>query len=263
MNAVSYAITFVKEEIPQKTLWLGLRERVNKINRVLSVDEKLRSQVILPTVIRDLNLNSYITHHIKLSSCNVKNVDPITNTYVIEIGDHLLGGREVISAEMILKRIVTTGMSSSGSQALDMLEGAMSEYNESPIVTSRLELIGRNTILANLANKNLIMINDSTVVVNITKDSTLKHLHPSTHMYFGELVTLATKRHIYNKLRESLDKGYIENGHEVSVVKEIVNEYSDASAMYKEFYRTKWQPIEFSNDKTKLSNMIGMMCGVS
>lgn len=265
MNAVTYALSFVKEEIPSKILELGLREKFSKINQVITIDEKLRSQVLLPTIIRDLNLNSFLTHTIDLSECNVKNIDPISNSFIIEVPNEVLGSREIVSVEMITKRTLGVGSGlgngSVGSDAFRELANSMDGHGEVPIITSRLDIVGRNVILVNLLNQQNLLLRDAHMTVNITKDSSLKHLHPSTFMFFGELVTLAVKRYIHNKLVVSLDKGFISNGHEVSIVKDTIDKYEDASAMYKEFYRTKWQPIEFSNDKTKLSNLIGMQCG--
>lgn len=263
MNAVTYAISYVKEEIPANTLFKGLRERHSRFNKILSVDEKLRSQVIIPTVIRDLNLNSSLTLDISLKKCNVKVIDPETCTLVIEIGDDIMGDREIITPEMIFKKVSQYLEGGSGSAAFEKLAGAMERHTESPLVTTKLEVVGRNVVAVMLPNYESLLVNDCILRCTITKDANLKHLHPSTHIKFGQLVVLATKRHIHNKLIESLDSGYIQDGHEIASIKNIVEQYQDSSLLYNEFLTTKWQRTEFANDKEKMHSMLASMCGYS
>ena len=53
-------------------------------------------------------------------------------------------------------------------------------------------------------------------------------------MPFGELVVLATKAHIYVNSVVELDVMAVTRGHEVGVVKDIIDRYEDANTQYQE-----------------------------
>lgn len=65
-------------------------------------------------------------------------------------------------------------------------------------------------------------------------DINMLNLNPSAIMPFGELVVLATKAYIYVNLIVRIEQIAISRGHEVGILRDIVEKYEDANATYSE-----------------------------
>ncbi len=65
-------------------------------------------------------------------------------------------------------------------------------------------------------------------------DINMTNLPKSAVMPFSELVILATKAHIFNKLVIAINHMEVTRGKEIGVVKDIIDDYRDANEQYKE-----------------------------
>jgi hypothetical protein len=75
---------------------------------------------------------------------------------------------------------------------------------------------------------------DLEVVLKISIDPNLNTLPENLIRPFIELSTLALQAYIYNELIVKIERGYIEGGYEIGVIKELVERYSDKYIEYKE-----------------------------
>ena len=89
----------------------------------------------------------------------------------------------------------------------------------------------------------------------------LENIQPPYYMAVAEMFTLGLKMYIYNTLRIKLDKGFIYAGHDLSVIKDIVDSYADAGEMYQE-KRQIWARIAVLNDSRKMTTVTATMIGL-
>lgn len=130
---------------------------------------------------------------------------------------------------------------------------ALSDLNI--VQTSRLEVIGENTILV---VDPMYIGGNGILKCTVENPKNLENINPRSYMAFSALVVIAAKAYIYNRLRVPLDKGYVTGGHELSVVKEIVESYSDAASIYLEEI-LKWKKVAFLNNNISKASFIQSM----
>lgn len=268
MNAISYALADIYRDINETILNIAFRENAQIVNQRISLDERIMSQVIRPQVLLDTDLVGSQAIFLSLHDCNVKQLDAVT--YVIEVPKTLTAQRSIISVETLL---CDTTISNAG--ITSMLGVNTNIANVSPVVsqgltmmnnlslatvvqTSRLEVIGENTILV---MDPAISFMDGVLRCRIANADNLANLNPTAYIKFSTLCRHAVKAFIYTKLKLQLDKGYIYGGHELGVINEIVDTYADSRANYEEFLTTVWKKVMYLNNPVNKERLITMALG--
>ena len=250
MSAIKYAINRVLLEIPSEVLNLALMRKadVYKVNTTIS--QQIEDLIITPIVLQDINLIGGISLTINLNECNIGyyELNFTSRNVIISVPYNLTGNKKIVNALNV--SCGGTGGSLYNSTADPLFNLLKNKYQydakiESSSVFTNLEIIGPNTILL---HDNVNVLNLCFLNVLVENNKNLNNIQPASYPYFAELVVLATKTYIYNKLVIELDKGAIYYGHDINKVGDIVSDYASAIEDYKTYLKEKWAKISFMND---------------
>ncbi len=259
MGAVEYALSYILETVDETVLELALREKHRTINNVITLEEKIRTQIIISKVLKDVKVLSGIRKTISLEKCRVKQMTDSFD-YIIEVPNNVLSGRDIVSASSISLSGPSGRNATSGNSMLDVGNRLLDSYAASPVIeVARLELIGRNIILVSTSG-NESNLTSGYLECNLASGNNMSHLHPRSHRDFAKLCRRATESKVYNRLYSKLDEGYIKGGHNISRIKDIVDGFSDAEDQYDELL-SEWEKIERLNNRTFNSEFIALQLG--
>jgi len=257
MDAITKALIDIKFTVPKDILDLAFVKRYQYYTaEFVSLDKLIIDNVIEAKVLPDLNAIRGQEISIYLKDCQMHTVSPdgFRLETVIKVPPKILNGRNIISPLSIVLEYgpVNTGSSNYFVQIAEAAVNARSATTG--FSTTDLELIGNNTILV---HENLPVIVGYLNVI-IENDKNMNNLNPRFYNIFGELCTWATKAYIYNTLIVDLNKGLIIGGHELSIIKDIIDSYQDAYEQYKTLLKEKMGKILFMNDDKSYSKYIQM-----
>jgi len=257
MNAISKALSEVYYNIPMEIINLGFND--NPIYATQSIDETIIARVIRPRVLMDCNIVGGVEVYINLLYCNILDYSTnYGNEYLIEVPKNVTNNRSLVSVLSLFYNNSKFGIEdgSSGELAPILMKQMRTASPPTLISTTRLELIAENKVLVS---------DPSTIIVGgimkcvLENEDNLSNLSPRSYLSFGKLVTLAVKAHIYNYLRVKLGSGYIQSGHEIGVVNDVIADYSSANEDYYQYINEVWAKVMFHNDSERLSNHINGM----
>lgn len=264
MNAINKALNEIKFNIPSEILQIAFQEygEVN-INKIISLDERIMNCVIRPRCLVDCNIVSGIDMTIDLYQCTLHMLNNFE--HIIEVPKHLTGGKSILTPLELVANVINstaysssvnyTGISPLANSATIMMNNLATH---SIISSSKLELIGENTILVH--DPSVWFINGY-LRCRVEFDQNMSTLKPSGYIHFGKLCILATKAYIYKHLKIKLDQGYVYGGHELSSVTEIVESYSDANEQYYEFLNTTMRKTLYVTQSDNLNRFVKMQFG--
>jgi len=266
MNAISYAQNVLQFSIPTEILNIGFGENSPIINNNISIPERILTSVIRPRVLVDCNLVGGITTKIDTNKCNLTVLSAME--WVIKVPIHLTNGKSIISAQSLVSPVSQNSNHHIGGpnhlgytnsellQAGSKLMGNLSMRHV--YQTARLEVIGENTIIVYEPSD---PIHGAILHCTVENHANLENISPRSYPAFSELCVHAVKSYLYNKLRVKLGQGYIYSGHQLDVVKEIVDSYGDSELAYTEYLRDVWQKVAFMNNTQAFDNLITSMIG--
>jgi len=257
MDAITKAVYEIKFQIPKDILNLAFVNRYNYYTaEMISLDKLIIDNVINAKVLPDLNIIRGERLSIPLEQCEVTKVSPDQFRWetVIKVPPKLLNGRNIISP---LSVVLDYGPQNSGlpTRTLQLAEAVVNTYDApTGFSTTDLELIGNNTVLV---HENLPVVMGYLNVM-IENDRNMNNLNPRFYLHFAKLCVLATKAYIHNTLIVDLNKGLLLGGHELNVIKDIVDSYQDAIEQYEEYLRTKMAKVLLINDDKAYSRLVKM-----
>lgn len=273
MNVLIKAVQEIKFTIPPEVLQIGFVENYNRPNVVTSLDDRILNSVLRSRVLVDLNMVGGIPARIPIQNTNIRQVlgNYSSNIYggewIIEVPKHLTRGRSIISVINLINGINIANNAYGGivgstvSNSVLLNQGAKMFHSlagEVPIQTSRLELIGENTVLV---LDPIFQLFYGILQVYLEYDQNLNNLHPRYSHPICQLCILAVKSYIYNNYIVKLDKGYIYGGHELSRITDIIDSYSEAESEYQENLHTVTKKVLHMNDSYNSSRYIAQMVG--
>jgi len=259
MNAITKAISDIKFQIPIEILNLGFVEKSHRVNQIISLDERIMSEIMRPRILIDCNLVGGIETRVDLNRCKITPLD--NREFVVEVPKALTNNKNIITALSVVSNVVYSqsmayaDMSPFESVASNMMSNL---GTENVVQTSRLELIGDNVVL--IQDPNMHFMN-GVLRCMVENNTNLENINPRSYLAFSKLCVLGVKSYIRNKMRVKLNQGQIYGGHELGVVKDIIEEYSDAEEMYQEYLNTTWRKISFINDSDAMSRYTKSMLG--
>lgn len=259
MNAVVNALKEIKLSISPELLQIGFVENFGRMNHIVSLDERIKNSVIKPIVIKDCNLSGGVIVNIPVDQCRWS--EYTRAEYIIEVPKSLTDNRSINNVlSLVSNTSYVTGLPMfNTSSALTQAQHLMDSLASINVVqTTRLELIGENTILVQDPS---ITIFNTVIRAELEYDEMMSNLHPRSIIPFAKLCVLATKRYIYNYLKIKLDQGYIYAGHELGKIVEEVDSFSDAAEQYEEYLRDVIRKILFMNHPENMSRFIQSMLG--
>ncbi len=259
MDAITKALNDIKFEIPRDILNLAFVNRYNYYTaEVISLDKSITDNVINAKVLPDLNVVRGQEVSIPLEYCDIINVTP--NPYVMEtvikVPAKLLNGRNIITPLAIVFESGPITPYQNGNRLLQTANAAINTtIGTGGFSTTDLELIGNNTVLV---HENLPIVLGFLRVM-IENDRNMNNLNPRFYNYFSQLCIYATKAYIYNTLIIDINKGIIVGGHELSIIKNIIDSYQDAIENYKTYLKEYMGKILFMNDDKSYSDYVKML----
>ena len=257
MNAIQKALTDVKFTIPLEVLVIAFSESDRTLNNMINIDDRMMSAVIRPRVLVDCNIVGGIETRIDINRCNISWLS--NREFIIEVPKELTDGRSIITVLSLVSNVVYTQSTMYGDMPSSLSAGINMMNNlgtETIVQTSRLELISDNVVLASDPNIHLMNGIMRCIVEN---SPNMENINPRSYLAFSKLIILAVKSYIYNTLVVKLDKGYIYGGHELGIIKDIIDNYSTAEEDYQEYLNTTWKKVSFFNDTEKMGRFTRSM----
>lgn len=257
MNAVTYAINQIKFAVPMDILNIAFAEYNNYNNKMISLDEKIMTSVIRPRVLVDANLVGGIHTMVDLNKCAITYLN--NREFIAEVPKELTDGKSIMTALSLVSNVVYS-QATSYNEMQAPLSAATNMMNnlgtENVVQTARLELIGDNTVLIQDPTIHLVNSTMRCVVENM---SNMENINPRSFLEFSKLCTYAVKAFIYNTTIIKLDKGYIYSGHELGIIKDMIESYSDSNELYMEHLDTVWAKVAFMSNSDSMDRYVKSM----
>ena len=264
VTAINVLLNEMYFTIPREIINLVFTQNDNYRNPSTSVDDEIVTEVLRKRVIVDLNLSSQETVNIPLQFCETIYRDISKVAYFIP--KTLTNGRSIVSVHNTLSNFYMNGDIAMSNQSSvygsSILDNALTLRNNLDSVnitqTARIDLIGENTILI---DEGLISDMAVSITVVLENDSNLNNINPRAFKVLAEGFVLAVKAHIYVRSIINLNKGMVYAGHELSIIKDIIDEYKEANQEYNEWYKTKWKKAAFTQNDKSMEKYVSMMIG--
>ncbi len=180
--------------------------------------------------------------------------------YVIEFSKEYLEGKEIVNVSDITTRGFYSGGPTSGgtnpSSLLRAAEPMLNDFKSLAESITRLEIVGDNIVIVSIQGI-MTHIGSSYLTCNLSSGENFEHVLPRQRMAFSKLCKIAAQNLIYTRLYTSLDEGYIEGGHNISRIKDIVDKFSDAEERYYEELE-KWEKLEKFHDYNLTEDLISL-----
>lgn len=256
-SAIQKAISEIKFQIPIEILQIAFTENSQHLNQMISLDDRILSSIIRPRVMVDANLVGGIETRISLNDCNISAMN--NREFVVDIPKSLTSHRSIVSVLSLVSNVVYQ-QSTAYSEMPAGLSSAMNMMNnlgtENVVQTARLEIIGDGIVLVQDPTIHLV---NGVLRCIVENGKNMENLNPRSYLAFSKLCILATKSYIYNSLLIKIDKGYIYGGHELGVIKDVIDSYNGAEELYQEYLNTTFRKVAFINDSDKMSRYITSM----
>lgn len=269
MNAIQYALNQVRFEIPDKILDLTFSQ--NRIHANVtpwqqqpaneSVDSAIRREVIDARVNVDCNLYGGNQVAINLSTCMQEQMD--WHTKIFRIPFESTEGLRLVNVQSLhYLQFHSMGLYAPTINQSSMMLSAMRDLYKAvanmPIVaTANAQIVGDNVVVV---RDNLHQISDQMALVGVVEnDANMNNLNPGAYKFYAQLVILATKAHIFNKIDIAQNRGVIYSGFELGRIREAVDEYRDANQMYREYFNEFWGKVSFTNDRPRMHSFVKSM----
>lgn len=264
MNPITKALDEIQFSIPKQILnhVFVSQSLQQQCNTVISLDTRIREEVLEKRVFVDINIHGGTEAYIDLKSPVLTNyTDPFTAIY--NIPDELTQNRPIVQVYSVHFAILgyqnggfATGYSESslGGEVRRVLDSAV---RTPPAATSYLNLIAHNTVMARYVTQ---PYRSAFLRCRLGSDNALSEIRPQTIPDFAELCVLATKAYIYNEMLIPMDQGQLSGGQTLGVFRDKISEYSDANDMYREKLR-RWKKISVFNDPEAHRRLIRSIVG--
>ena len=260
MNAMGYTLNHIKHTIPPEVLHIGFIENFTRVNVIQSIDERIMNSVIRARVLSDASVVSGNPMHIPVNQCGIS-VMP-NNEWIISVPYTLTQNRSIVS---VLSLVQTGMLDYTEYQGSQYLQAATKIYNNLSydttfgIQTTRLELIGDNTILVYEPS---FMIQEAYIKCNVEFNESMSELNPRFYPAFAKLCELGVKAYIYNNCKVKIDQGYVYGGHELNSISDVINDYSSKEEDYQEHLKLIKKIFYMNNGKNMNKHVKSIMGNV-
>lgn len=269
MDAYKIALRDIWMEIPEEVLervFAPGHEYVHK-NRA-ALEAKVKEKVLDPKVRVDCDLMG--AAEVSIPLVNLKPTVYNQFTVSFKIPKTLTQGRRITS--VLAVTYGTSGLSNFGATDLLAQYGSTS-YSATAdaatgIMNAHTAIPDMQNIYASIIGENVISIEGYTPMLTygylrclVAHDEVMSTLKPQSLTWFAELCVYAVKAYIYNNYYIKMDMGELVGGRELQSFRNIVESYSDAAELYREFYRTTWSKVNYLNDPERKYRLLRGMTG--
>lgn len=265
MNIISIALDTIRRSIPKEILQQAYLVNPPTLpdNSVLSLDSRIRFSVIMPRVVRDVDLRGGEIMQVDTAGMPITMSD--YRTLVIVVPAERIFNRTVLAC-LSASYLPTSGNFNnyhagvgyanlhSTSPAINAAARVFDAASDAPVTsTAHTELVGHNTVMIREQTR-ITGIYTLRLLVGSTEN--LSNMPLKSAHAFSKLCLLAVKSDIYNRLIIGLDRNFIESGHELGVIKDIISDYKDAEEMYQTSLKEEWAAISLLSDPTRKRRFI-------
>jgi hypothetical protein len=266
-----FALMEIRNNIPPEVLQRAFGDAGRRFSAVpVDIDSIITQNVIKSRVMAHANLIGGTQVMINLSGYPRQVPDERSSLY--HVPPEALQGREIVSPHSVsygygysiaysnynpyFDQMQSAGCGNAGIlTAANQLYSAMANL---PIVeTARVTLIGTNQVLI----QDQVRIPDRVYLrATLTHDAQMANIQSASWGTFAKLCVYATKAWIYNYYLVPLNRGAIEGGFELGVIKDVIDGYSDANELFLTYLEETWNKTSRMNDhETHLRHVRNLM----
>lgn len=267
LNALTRAVATVRRKIPEEILRYAFVSPYQQwLNNPNVIDDLILKDVIRSRVLVDANLVGGQEDYIRLSGLVFERTSELMS--VVHIPKDRTNGRSITQVLHLSYYDYTANVNSNAMMnfnACSITPLAMAgmavanSFNQMGMTgTSRLELIGENTVLI---KDPAISVQNAVLRCVLSNDEELNNLSVRSYVAFCEMATLAVKSHIYNTTVVKMDEGVAQFGRNIGAYRQVIDSYADAEEQYIEFLTGRWQKIAFINDRESYTRFIRAQIG--
>lgn len=263
MDLITKAIDEIKYRIPREILKLAYLDKNFYTKSPISLDEHIRQKTIIPRVLVDANIAGGDTIIVDLNGLTPKQIDQYN--YIFDIPPERTNHRTILTAlsanYMTVTSAVnnylpgfTTGLTNNTNDITSSAYRAMASRSNIPIVSNvECLVVGHNTVMI---KNHLLTAAVMQLKCVVTNDERLSNISIRSAPQFSKLCELAVKSYIYNELLVKIERGYLERGQELGVIKTYVDGLSDAEENYQTYLREEWGVVATVNDRVTFEDLI-------
>lgn len=231
-----------------------------------TIQQGIREKVIYAVVLPRCNVQGGVTELLDLSGSRIEDLG--AGQIGVNVPDFITGGRKIITVIEVYQ-----GAMNSSSGMLYMLDGVggcgQGTVNESlnslisslsgnrtiPQTYTNITMLGNNSFVINGAPSGMVSITANLI---LSYDEGLSTINPRLYDIFSELVSLATKAHIWKNCRYKVDESVTRGGVPVDAIKDDIASYQDSWKQYQDLFKEKWIKAMTQSDKRARYNSIRM-----
>lgn len=263
MDIITYALDMVKNTIPVKILKLAYDDRVDWRKTAISLDEQILRKTIRGRVKIDVDISGGETIIINLNGLNPIQLDKYN--YIFEIPGERVNFRTILSClsvnYMAFNSVtpnqlsgIATPQSNMINDVLSAAHRAMDSRSNIPIVSNaECLVVGHNTIMV---RNHIITASVVQARLVVTNDENLNNIPIRSAPFFGQLCVWAVKSFIYKELLVAIEQGYLERGQELGVIKNYVDNLSDAEENYQTYKREVWDAVGVMSNRMDYEDLM-------
>lgn len=269
-NAVDYAISYIKRQIPNLILRDVFSSRGILAKRgVASIDAGIREKVIDDIVYADCCIRGGREEKIDISSLEPVKVDSYGISY--KIPERLTHGKKIVAVHYVSyvpRSYTTNGHYYQGyapNSGYGQIPGVLNSVMRS---NSSEALPGTHDVTLGPAGSNVINIPNPPKGIKVYQlrcvlenDTTFNHIHPTAYSKFGKLCLYACQMYIFNELDITLDQGKIQYGSELGKYRDKIDSYSDAAENYETYLDEVMDVVFMLNDPLRRREYHQMITG--
>lgn len=254
MNAIEHAKSHIANEIDDKILQYCFKETYN--TQIIAALSVMENKVIRNVVLKEINLLDGEEKRVPFSACKL--LFRAGDYMLVEVPPAILNNRPILTADHLASGTVGQGRTNNvgglSGMMIDMLNNlsATDTY-----VNAKLEVMNNNII--KIGQVGFIEPN-AILTVRVQSNPNLSNLPATTHVDFAKLCLIGVKKWIYNKKRIDIATAALNGGAELSIIKEIVDEWSDKGTEYEE-ERAKFISIMNMSDRSFMDSQIKIGVG--
>lgn len=252
-SAVEYILDAIEREIPSKILNAVFRPRNPHLNdgTQYNVREIIRVEVLNEWIIRDLNTHGVKEMLLPLNTSRI--VDLNWNQKLVIIPKSATANRRIIGLSRVgfFNPYAIMGSDNAAGWAVSEVQSQLDRMAASlssipRVETKYVRIVNENTFLI----EDIVLINTSFWAgVCVEADDALSDFSPA---YWGKLADygmLACKAVCYKRFIDNYDGAFIEGGHELGQLSDMIRNWADTADQYKDMKNTKFRKLTRLNDK--------------
>ena len=263
MDLINKAVTEIKYRIPREILKLAYMDKQDFRQAPISLDEQIRRKTIMARVLVDANIVGGETILIDLKGLTPKQIDEYN--YIFEIPPARTNHRTILSALSVAYMAYNSvtnnylpGTSAATPNYINDVSNAahraMDSRSNIPIVSNaECLVVGHNTVMV---RNHLITASVVQLKCVVCNDERLSNISIRSAPQFSKLCELAVKSYIYNEMIVKLDRGYLDRGQELGVIKSYIDGLSDAEENYQTYLREEWGVVATVNDRLVFEDLL-------